>query len=125
MDVLPEQLERAKAGIAKSVEKLASKGVIDEGQKKAALSITTVTALESVPEADLVIEADLKSDSSERLREALIELDDRSRDVIQRRWLADQKTTLQGLADEYGVSAERIRQIEKNAMKKLKLALAG
>jgi 3-hydroxybutyryl-CoA dehydrogenase len=57
MDVVPEQLERAKAGIAKSVEKLTSKGVIDEKQKQAALDIVTVTSLDSVPEADLVIEA--------------------------------------------------------------------
>ena len=75
--------------------------------------------------ADLVAEADFQSDSSEKLSGALFDLDDRSRDVIQRRWLADDKTTLQDLADEYGVSAERIRQIEKNAMKKLKLALAS
>ncbi len=75
--------------------------------------------------AELIAEEDFQTDSAEKLRHALIELDDRSRDVIQRRWLADAKTTLQDLADEYGVSAERIRQIEKNAMKKLKLALAG
>ena len=48
-------------------------------------------------------------------------LDDRSRDIIQRRWLDDgNKATLQDLADEYGVSAERIRQIEANAMKKMR-----
>jgi len=75
--------------------------------------------------ADLVAEQDWQSESSEKLRHALVALDDRSRDVIQQRWLADDKTTLQDLADEYGVSAERIRQIEKNAMNKLKLALAG
>ncbi len=75
--------------------------------------------------ADLVADADLEGDNSERLTGALFALDERSRDIIQRRWLADAKTTLQDLADEYGVSAERIRQIEKNAMKKLKLALAG
>lgn len=57
MDVVPEQLERAKAVIAKSVDKLAGKGVIDEAQKEAALNITTTTTLESLPEADLVIEA--------------------------------------------------------------------
>lgn len=50
-------------------------------------------------------------------------LDDRSRTILQRRWLADEKSTLHELADEYGVSAERIRQIEKAAMKKLKLHL--
>ena len=75
--------------------------------------------------ADLVAEQDWQSESSEKLRHALVALDDRSRDVIQQRWLADDKTTLQDLAYEYGVSAERIRQIEKNAMNKLKLALAG
>jgi RNA polymerase sigma-32 factor len=72
-----------------------------------------------------VIEAEWQADSSEKLGEALIDLDERSRDVIQQRWLADEKTTLQDLADQYGVSAERIRQIEKNAMKKLKLAMIG
>ncbi|MDN5924269.1 MAG: RNA polymerase sigma factor RpoH [Xanthomonadales bacterium] len=51
---------------------------------------------------------------------ALRELDDRSRDIVQRRWLTDDKSTLQDLADEYGVSAERIRQIEANAMKKMR-----
>jgi len=47
-------------------------------------------------------------------------LDDRSRDIIQSRWLLDPKTTLQELADKYGVSAERIRQLEAVALKKLK-----
>lgn len=51
----------------------------------------------------------------------LANLDQRSRDIIARRWLdADSKVTLQELADEYGVSAERIRQIEANALKKMK-----
>ena len=55
------------------------------------------------------------------LADGLLDLDDRSRDILQRRWLDDDgKTTLQDLADEYSVSAERIRQIEKAAMKKLK-----
>ncbi len=75
--------------------------------------------------ADLVEGDDWQSDSSEKLHVALTGLDERSRDVIQRRWLTDDKTTLQDLADEYGVSAERIRQIEKSAMKKLKLAIAA
>ena len=75
--------------------------------------------------ADLVSEADWQSDHSDKLHHALIELDERSRDVIQQRWLSDDKTTLQVLAEDYGVSAERIRQIEKNAMKKLKLALVS
>jgi RNA polymerase sigma-32 factor len=75
--------------------------------------------------ADAVLEEDQRVQSSDRLGRALVDLDERSRDVIQRRWLADEKTTLQDLADEYGVSAERIRQIEKSAMKKLKVAMAA
>ena len=57
MDVVPEQLERAQAKIAKSVEKLASKGVISEGQKAAATQITLTENLEAVQQADYVIEA--------------------------------------------------------------------
>jgi RNA polymerase sigma-32 factor len=52
-------------------------------------------------------------------------LDDRTRDIIRRRWLAEDKATLQDLADEYGVSAERIRQLEANAMKKMRGAFAA
>ena len=55
------------------------------------------------------------------LREGMAKLDTRSRDIIVRRWMRDgEKATLQELADEYGVSAERIRQIEANAMKKMR-----
>ena len=63
---------------------------------------------------------DWKAHSGAQLAGALEALDDRSRSIIVRRWLAERKTTLQELADEYGVSAERIRQIEKNALKKLR-----
>ncbi len=75
--------------------------------------------------ADLVIDEDEYETSTSRLEQALTALDERSRDIIARRWLADDKSTLQELADEYGVSAERIRQIEKGAMKKLKAAIAA
>ncbi len=54
------------------------------------------------------------------LQGAMAELDDRSRDILQQRWLSDSKSTLHDLAAQYGVSAERIRQLEKNAMKKIK-----
>lgn len=54
------------------------------------------------------------------LERALEKLDDRSRVILQRRWLNDDKATLHDLAAEYGVSAERIRQLEKNAMNKVK-----
>ncbi|TMN19499.1 RNA polymerase sigma factor RpoH [Pseudoxanthomonas sp. X-1] len=65
--------------------------------------------------------ADSEDNQLELLREGMANLDQRSRDIIARRWLdADAKVTLQELADEYGVSAERIRQIEANALKKMK-----
>jgi RNA polymerase sigma-32 factor len=54
---------------------------------------------------------------------AMQKLDDRSRAILQRRWLNDDKATLHDLADEYGVSAERIRQLEKNAMNKVKMMM--
>ena len=57
------------------------------------------------------------------LLDAMTSLDERSKAILKRRWLDDNKATLQELADEYGVSAERIRQIETNAMKKLKTAI--
>ncbi|GAC1623939.1 MAG: RNA polymerase sigma factor RpoH [Nevskia sp.] len=60
----------------------------------------------------------------QKMRSALAVLDDRSRDILKRRWLSDeQKAGLQELGDEYGVSAERIRQIEAAAMKKLRKAI--
>jgi len=58
--------------------------------------------------------------TTERLGDALQDLDERSRTIVQERWLNDDKSTLQDLANRYNVSAERIRQIEKNAFKKLR-----
>ena len=67
-----------------------------------------------------VADADQSDNQLETLSNALQKLDQRSRDIIQRRWLNEEKATLQDLADEYGVSAERIRQVEANAMKKMR-----
>src|ERR1700722_15159860 len=68
-----------------------------------------------------VSDADYADNQMDTLSDALSHLDKRSRDIIQRRWLDDDnKATLQDLADEYGVSAERIRQVEANAMKKMR-----
>ncbi len=70
------------------------------------------------------VEADeWEQHTHERLADALDDLDERSRVIVQERWLNDEKSTLQDLADRYGVSAERIRQVEKNAFKKLRGAL--
>jgi RNA polymerase sigma-32 factor len=70
--------------------------------------------------------ADNEGNKLELLREGMAGLDKRSRDIVMRRWLDDDnKVTLQELADEYGVSAERIRQIEANALKKMKALFAA
>ncbi|MCW8109257.1 RNA polymerase sigma factor RpoH [Alteromonas ponticola] len=70
-----------------------------------------------------VINNDWDTNASKRLYSAIKTLDERSQDIIETRWLADNKITLQDLADKYQVSAERVRQIEKNAMKKLQAAM--
>jgi RNA polymerase sigma-32 factor len=74
--------------------------------------------------AVLVEKSDWDNDASSRMSRALITLDDRSRDILQSRWLTDNKQTLHQLADRYSVSAERIRQIEVNAIKKLRGVMA-
>ena len=79
------------------------------------------------PDADPAqqVEAeDWEAVTGSRLQHALATLDERSRDILARRWLTDAKATLQDLADEYGVSAERIRQIESGAIAKLRHAMA-
>ncbi len=72
-----------------------------------------------------VLERDEWADHNQRrLKHALETLDVRSREILNQRWLSEDKRTLHDLADEHGVSAERIRQIEKNAIKKLRAAMA-
>ena len=75
--------------------------------------------------ASAVEQEDYERTSTDGLYVALETLDERSRDILQRRWLSDDKATLHELADEYGVSAERIRQLEKNAMNKVKGIMAA
>jgi RNA polymerase sigma-32 factor len=73
--------------------------------------------------AVLVEKSDWNEDATGRMAEALESLDDRSRHILESRWLAEKKPTLHELAGEYGVSAERIRQIEVNAIRKLKAVM--
>ena len=75
------------------------------------------------PEQELETEQ-VSAHNQSRLRGALQELDERSREIIQTRWLSDNKATLHELADKFQVSAERIRQIEQNAIKKLRVGFA-
>ena len=73
--------------------------------------------------ASAVEREDTVTDRRERLMAALEGLDDRSKTILRARWLAEKKQTLHELAQQFGVSAERIRQIEKNGMKKMRLQL--
>lgn len=67
--------------------------------------------------------SDWEEDSTDRLYGALETLDERSRDILQQRWLNQDKATLHDLAARYGVSAERVRQLEQNAMKKIRACI--
>jgi len=80
---------------------------------------------EDADPAESLEASDWTSHNTALLGEAMTSLDDRSRDILKRRWLTDKKETLHKLADEYGISAERIRQLESNAMKKLREAIAA
>jgi len=80
---------------------------------------------ETAEPAKLVEQLDANLSQHQQLRAAMEQLDERSRAILQARWLSDSKTTLQELAKEYGVSAERIRQIEKSAMNKIKAQIAS
>ena len=74
----------------------------------------------SLEPARLVEQSNYAEDQESRLYSALKDLDDRSRDILQQRWLTDNKSTLHELAAQYNISAERIRQLESNAIKKLR-----
>jgi RNA polymerase sigma-32 factor len=73
--------------------------------------------------AILLENADWGGHKQDLLAEAMATLDERSLDIVSSRWLAEKKATLHDLADRYHVSAERIRQLEQNAMKKLRAAV--
>jgi len=68
---------------------------------------------------------DTEDNDRQKLYTALAGLDERSRSILEARWLAEKKLTLHQLAERFGVSAERIRQIEKAAMKKIRGELAA
>jgi RNA polymerase sigma-32 factor len=87
----------------------------------------TPAAYLPAPDADpakQVETADFNHDATTRMTAALNVLDDRARHIIEARWLTEKKMTLHELADEYGISAERVRQLEANAIKKLRNAMA-
>ncbi|TMN60102.1 RNA polymerase factor sigma-32, partial [Pseudoalteromonas sp. S1727] len=73
--------------------------------------------------ADEVEQQQCQEQAHTRVFTAVKTLDERSQDIVSARWLSDEKATLQELAEKYSVSAERVRKLEKTAMKKLQTAM--
>ena len=92
----------------------------NEDSEDAHLSPSTYLANQNMDPANAAESADWNQNQLTQLTASLATLDDRSQDILQQRWLSDEKTTLQDLAAKYQVSAERIRQLEANAIKKLR-----
>ncbi|WP_305908493.1 RNA polymerase sigma factor RpoH [Methylomarinum sp. Ch1-1] len=95
----------------------------DETSEEHSSAPATYLEQQGADPALLLENADWKGHKEDLLTTAMAELDERSQDILASRWLADEKATLHQLAERYQVSAERIRQLEKNAMKKLKAAV--
>lgn len=73
-----------------------------------------------------IVESNINSERERaQLREAFVSLDDRAQEIVRRRWLTDDKSTLHELAAEFSISAERVRQLEQNALKKLRKEIAA
>jgi RNA polymerase sigma-32 factor len=96
---------------------------VDEDEDAIAYSPSLYLESKGADPAEQVEREDFDGDNNARLSEAFENLDQRSQIILQRRWLDEKKATLHQLADEFGVSAERIRQLEKNAMKKVRLLM--
>ena len=96
----------------------------DEPRDGAAMAPMLYLQDKSSDFAESIEEDNWDRDATDKLSSAMEGLDERSQDIIRARWLDDDnKSTLQELADKYGVSAERVRQLDKNAMKKLRVAI--
>lgn len=96
---------------------------LDESDEAANISPSTYLQQHGADPSELLENADWEDHENSRLNQALMSLDKRSLDILSSRWLGEEKATLQDLAERYSVSAERIRQLEQNAMKKLKAAV--
>jgi RNA polymerase sigma-32 factor len=96
-----------------------------EDEESAARAPAAYLTDQSLDPAQAVENEDWADWQDHALGDALAALDARSRDILRRRWLSEPRDTLHSLADEYGVSAERIRQLEKNALKKLRDGLGS
>ncbi|MEE9422737.1 MAG: RNA polymerase sigma factor RpoH [Gammaproteobacteria bacterium] len=124
LGVTPEnvlEMEKRLSGQDISFDPLDSKDDDDHAWTPSAY-LQTENSLDPAKELEA---SDWSEDSRNRLNEALSQLDERSQVILQKRWLAEEKTTLHELARQYSISAERIRQLESNAIKKLQKMLVA
>ena len=98
-------------------------GAFDDSDEGEALTPAAYLEDNRYNPEDKVESEEFREHGNKRLENAMAQLDARSQDILQKRWLSEEKTTLQVLAKQYNISAERIRQIEKNAMQKMKKSL--
>jgi RNA polymerase sigma-32 factor len=96
---------------------------IDESAEESFVAPASYLHQYGADPAALLENSDWVGHEQDLLADAMAELDARSMDILSSRWLMDKKATLHELAERYNVSAERIRQLEKNAMKKLRVAV--
>ncbi len=120
LGVTPEVVTQMEGRMA--ARDMAFDGAVDDDEEHAVAPVQFLADESADPEA-LVMEDDWTEQSTAGLYQALEALDERSRDILRSRWLSESKATLHELAARYGVSAERIRQVEANAMKKLRVSL--
>ncbi len=123
LDVPPETVVEMEQRLSAADAGLDGPADGDDGQEGRA----PITYLEDsrFDPARRVEEDEWEARTTARLQQAITRLDGRSRDIVERRWLADERVTLQDLAERYNVSAERIRQLEANAMRKLRAELGS
>jgi RNA polymerase sigma-32 factor len=120
LGVKPETVLQMESRLAN--QDLSFDGLEDDDDDTPSAPSTYLPDLRMEP-AKILERQDTERDQHQRLYSALKGLDERSKTILRERWLAEKKQTLHELAEQFGVSAERIRQIEKNAMKKLRLQL--
>ena len=96
---------------------------VDEGSEESFVAPASYLQQYGADPAELLENSDWVGHEQDLLADAMAGLDERSLDILSSRWLMDKKATLHELAERYNVSAERIRQLEQNAMKKLRVAV--
>lgn len=123
LNVKPEEVQQMEARL--QAHDMAFDGLNSDDDDAAQLAPAQYLTDGSNDPALTLEQIDSSTQENTALYEALGELDDRSRDILQQRWLSEDKATLHQLAAQYGISAERVRQLENNAMKKLRAAIAA